>query len=861
MWGEQKPKKRACAHPSLSALSLFLALCTASVWLAGCGATGGNPSPPPPPPPPPAIAVSIAPSAATVPLGGTQQFTATVTGTTNTTVSWSVNGVAGGNSAVGTITAIGLYTAPQILPSQPGVTIQATSQADSSKSATATVTLASDVTVSVNPPSADVELGAPRNFAASVAGSGNPNRSVTWIVSGAGCSGAACGTVDANGSYVAPQVRPAPTSVTLTARSVADASKSGTAAIQLTSNFTLTVSGPSNVTAGTSAQYTATLTPAPNSNPSTAVSWSVSGAGCSGTACGTITASGSYTAPATPPSPNTIVITATPAADPAKATAFTVTISAVGGITISPPSASVELGLSQPFSATVSGLSDTSVTWDVNGIVGGNATLGTITPQAGNPSSALYTAPLSAPAPPQVSVRARSNANPNLSATAVVALFSSIAVQLTPGSATRAVNHRQAFTAQVSGTSNQTVQWQVDGRPGGDTTVGLICAAGVNPCQPATTTSAGSVDYLAPAAVPPLNPVTLQAVSQADPSKSASAQVTILAHILVSVSPPSATLAPRTVQQFAATVVGTTNQSVVWQIAGAGCGGAGAPCGSIDATGFYTAPLAPPAPNSLSVLATSSEDTTRAGSSAVSIATGPAILALLPASATAGAEGGFTLLVEGANFVSSSPGPGSTLLLNGSARSTTCTSSSECSTTLTGADLAGAGSLPVQVRNPDATGSNQVSFVIVLDAPSEDVIPLTPGAPSASGKDLIVVEPSTAGTSSDFNLNIVALGFFSVTSNTCALANSPLALMRPVSGSINFDLCAFSLSGLDPALTYTLTGPAPNDVSIIGKQPLGLGIIHLTLQVPNSALPGPRTLFVTNANKDKTAVSGGLEIK
>ena len=857
MWGEQKPKERAPAHPSLSALSLFLALWALSAWLTGCGATSGNPTPPPPA----AIAVSIAPSAATLPLGDTQQFTATVTGTTNTAVSWSVNGIAGGNSAVGTITTSGLYTAPQILPAQTGITIQAASQADSSKSATAAATVTSDLTVSVNPPSAAAELGAARNFAASVAASGNPNRSVIWSVSGSGCSGAACGTVDANGTYVAPQVRAAPPSVTLTARSVADLSKSGTAAIQITSNFTLTVSGPANVTAGTGAQYTATLTPVPNSNPSRAVSWSVSGAGCSGATCGTITATGSYTAPPTAPSPNTILITATPAADPAKAESLTVTIGATASISISPPSANVELGLSQTFSATVFGLSDPSVTWDVNGFVGGNATLGRITPQAGNPTAALYTAPLSAPATPQVSVRARSNANPNLSATAVVTLFSSIAVQLTPGSATRAVNHRQAFTAQVSGTSNQTVQWQVNGRPGGDTTVGLICAAGVNPCQPATTTSAGSVDYLAPAALPPLNPVTLQAVSQADPSKSASTQVTILAHILVSVSPPSATLAPRTVQQFAATVVGTTNQSVVWQIAGTGCGGVGAPCGSIDPTGFYTAPLAPPAPNGLSVLATSSEDTSRAGSSAVSIATGPTILALLPASATAGAAGGFTLLVEGANFVSSAPGPGSTLLLNGSARSTTCTSISECSTTLTGADLAAAGSLPVQVRNPDATASNQVWFVIVPDAPSEDVIPLMPGAPSASGKDIVVVEPSTAGTSSDFNLNIVAIGFFSVANNTCVLANSPLTLPRPTSGNVNFDICAFSLSGLDPALSYVLTGPAPNDVSIIGKQPLGLGIIHLTLQVPATAQPGPRTLFVTNTNKDKTAVTGGLEIK
>ena len=44
------------------------------------------------------------------------QFTATVTGTTNTAVTWSVNGVAGGNSTVGTISTSGAYTAPATAP-------------------------------------------------------------------------------------------------------------------------------------------------------------------------------------------------------------------------------------------------------------------------------------------------------------------------------------------------------------------------------------------------------------------------------------------------------------------------------------------------------------------------------------------------------------------------------------------------------------------------------------------------------------------------------------------------------------------------------------------------------------------------
>src|ERR1035437_2640893 len=71
--------------------------------LAGC--TGGGSSPASPSQP----SVTVTSSSTSVLLGATQQFTATVTGTSNTAVSWSVNNVAGGNATVGTIDTNGLY--------------------------------------------------------------------------------------------------------------------------------------------------------------------------------------------------------------------------------------------------------------------------------------------------------------------------------------------------------------------------------------------------------------------------------------------------------------------------------------------------------------------------------------------------------------------------------------------------------------------------------------------------------------------------------------------------------------------------------------------------------------------------------
>jgi len=843
-----------------NSLPLFLLIIFSA---AGCGVTGEN-SPPPPPPPP--ISVSVSPPNATVFLGGTQQFSATVANTSNTTVTWNVNGIAGGNSTVGTITPAGLYTAPQNLPAQTSATVGAVSQADATKTASALVTISSDVTVSVSPATADVELGATRQFTATVAGSGNPNRAVNWSVSSAGCSGADCGLIDANGNFVAPQILPSPPTITVTARSIADAAKSFAATARVTSNFTLAVMGPDTVDNGATAQFAALLTPAPNSNPSPSVTWSVSGPGCTGNGCGTISNSGSFTAPQFAPNPTSVVIRATPVADPSRAATKTVTIIDFISVTIAPTSASVELGQSLPFSATVTGAQNITVTWDVNGIIGGNLIVGTITNPVNNPNNSTFTAPTIKPTPNQVTVRARSNANPNISASATVSLFSTIGVQVSPAASTRAVNHRQAFTVQITRTSNESVEWQVEGIAGGNDTLGRICVAGVQPCQPisVTQTSGATVDYLAPPVVPATNPVRVMALSRADPDRSGTSLVTILPVVLVSVQPASVTLPAGGTQQFTAIVAGTADQGVTWGIGGAGCGGAGAPCGSITPAGLYTAPLAPPTPNSLTVRATSTEDTGQFGTASVTIATGALIARLLPASITAGATNDVTLRVIGSSFVASSPGPGSAILVDGTARISTCPSDAECTTTLTAADLASAGNRTVQIRNPDQTLSNQVMLVVVPHVTTEDVILLSAGTPAATGKDLVVVEPSTAGISTpqaDVDLNLIAVGLFQPATSTCVVSTAPALLRRPASGTATVDLCAFSQSPLDTGSSFSLTGPAPNDILLVRVEIIATNFVLMTLQLSSTTQKGLRTLFIENANRDKTAATGALEVR
>ena len=90
----------------------------------------------------PGVAVTVSPVTASIPSGGTQQFSASVTGASNTSVKWSLTGAGCGNVTCGTISTNGLYTAPSGGISPTSITVIATSLADAAKSASAQVTVA-----------------------------------------------------------------------------------------------------------------------------------------------------------------------------------------------------------------------------------------------------------------------------------------------------------------------------------------------------------------------------------------------------------------------------------------------------------------------------------------------------------------------------------------------------------------------------------------------------------------------------------------------------------------------------------------------------------------------------------------------
>jgi hypothetical protein len=194
----------------------------------------------------PVVNVTLNPHNAAVETSHTLQFSVTVVNTTNTAVTWQVNGVTGGNSIVGTIDASGLYTAPSTVPAPPKVTVTAISVADSTKSDSASVTISLTPVLTVNPPQAIVVVGNQMPFTATI--SGLSNQSVNWSLSGTGCSGAQCGTIDSGGLYTAPPSVPpsvpSPGVVTVTATSQVDNSVTGSATVTVIAHLGVSISPP-----------------------------------------------------------------------------------------------------------------------------------------------------------------------------------------------------------------------------------------------------------------------------------------------------------------------------------------------------------------------------------------------------------------------------------------------------------------------------------------------------------------------------------------------------------------------------------------------------------------------------------------
>ncbi len=208
--------------------------------VAGCGSGSASTTP--------ANTVTLSVPSATVAVGSTFTFVATVTtSSTNQAVNWQVNSIPGGNTTVGTIDTSGDYTAPNTVPVPNTVTVTAIAQVDATATASATVTIDSGIRVSVAPIIVTMGTGESFTFSATVTGTSAANQGVTWVVCQSGsistvtASTAPCpadttgalGTISAAGIYKAPPIIPTANPVTIEAISAKDMNQFGVATITL----------------------------------------------------------------------------------------------------------------------------------------------------------------------------------------------------------------------------------------------------------------------------------------------------------------------------------------------------------------------------------------------------------------------------------------------------------------------------------------------------------------------------------------------------------------------------------------------------------------------------------------------------
>jgi len=232
--------------------------------------------------------------------------------------------------------------------------------------------------------------------------------------------------------------------------------------------------------------------------------------------------------------------------------------------------------------AVTQGMAGQPVTWSAS------PNVGTIS------SSGLYTAPSTVATAQTVMLTATSTTNPALSATALVFLTPPISVSVNPTNVALNQGQTQQFTATVQNTTNPAVSWSISPNVGTISTTGL---------------------YVAPATITASQTVTVTATSVANSSVYQSATVNLVPPVAVFMTPTIVALNAGQIQQFTATVQGSTNQGVNWQLSPS----TGA--GTISASGLYTAPATVASAQVVTLTATSQGYPTLSVTSTINLTT------------------------------------------------------------------------------------------------------------------------------------------------------------------------------------------------------------------------------------------------
>ncbi len=442
------------------------------------------------------VAVTINPTTASILFGGTQTFTAGAT-PANQGVTWSTTG--------GSVNA-GTYSGT----SSGSFDVIATSLEDTSKSASAHVTVASVAVGTPSPANSSVNAGSTLQYSAVV--SGAVNAGVTWSVSGGG-------TISPTGLFTATTAG----SYTVTAQSIADTSKKTSTPVIVNSVVTGITISPTTASlkAGEAITFTASVSGQGGNNP--AVTWSATG--------GSINSTGVYTAPLTA---GPYSVTATSVQDSSKKASSSVSVASIVVSTPAPAGGAVDAGNTLQFSSSVSGAANPAITWSVTGG-------GTIN------SSGLF----SATSAGSFTVTAKSAADPTKSASTSVTVNPVVSgMTLTAPKTALNAGESVQLTATVSNVG------------GGSTAVTWSATSG-------SIVSNGNGIYTAPLPTSATS-VTVTATSVQNPSVVRSINLTVAAASVGVPSPANSSVNAGSTLQFASSVSGAANTGIIWSVSGGG---------------------------------------------------------------------------------------------------------------------------------------------------------------------------------------------------------------------------------------------------------------------------------------------------
>jgi hypothetical protein len=570
--------------------------------------------------------VIMSPTQASLQVGTQVKLSGGVLGPADTSVVWQVNGIANGNSTVGTIVPgkdnTAVYTAPAKVPNPATVTIQAVSHAEPNKMATCPMTISLNTptvaTVTLTPVVAVTQ--AQNNFSMTAEVINDPDNSVYWEVDGDVGGSQLNGTIASEGPglgvYTAPMTVPLNyNTVTIRAISNGQPSRSSSAIMGISGPPPLGVSvnvvGGTAVEVGSSLGITATVA---NAQVQT-VTWKVNGITNGNGTVGTIVPVNgqnnqvTYFAPSQVPTQEAVVVSAIPDADPRIAGTLPITIQlAPVTVTVSPGKS--QLGITQQgqFTATMTNLSNQDANWYVGQgntfVQGGNATLGFVTPSS-NANVVTYTAPDAVPTNPTVVIKAISEAVPSAYGTATVTILSHpvVTVQITPSEPQQVQvgDSVGPYSAVVTGDTNQNVDWYICLNPNScsqDGQGGTYGSLVVNPNDPTQEL------YVAPFVVPNPSTVYVEARSQDFPDSISNLDAITIENVQqqpqVQIDPPPYPILPGGNEQVSAVVTDIDDHTVDWVLTlpnGDPC--SQATCGTVNPSETDNAPTTYTAPQSI----------------------------------------------------------------------------------------------------------------------------------------------------------------------------------------------------------------------------------------------------------------------